>query len=143
MAARLTDPKNTNVQKLSELVEWFISDRSIELKFTRNELNKGTLAPEFNFIYLYENRRVTERCLAMLIMTELARRNYNYQLSKIIGTLTEFSWRHYMAHQQYPASMQSDTPKIRKPVGRPRKEPKRLQYTPQVSVNTSKENTDV
>lgn len=135
----IKDNKNTNVQALSELVQWFISDREIELRFVPQVLNKGSLAPEFEFRYFYGGRRITERCLSMLIMSELARRNYSYQLSKIIASLTEFSWRFYMEHQEYPKWIQEDKHVVRKKAGRPRKIPKRLEYEPVVSVNTSKD----
>lgn len=135
-------PKLTAVQELPGLVEWYISDNQIELRFDRHDTNKGLLAPEFNFVYLMGGRRITERCLAMLIMTELGRRGYSYQLSKVIACLTEFSWRFYMSNQDYPEWLATDKPLVRKKPGRPRTRPQKLEYEPTVNTS-SQENDDV
>src|SRR4249920_1520464 len=69
-----TDTK-TSIQVLSDLVEWFISDRAIELHFVPNKRKTGKIAPEFNFEYWLDGRRITDRAVAALIMMELMRRN--------------------------------------------------------------------
>jgi hypothetical protein len=115
----------TVTQRLAELVEWFILDKSVELKFVPEPERKGRLSPEFKFEYWMDGRRITERCLAMCIMTALQEKDYNFNLAKIIAALTYLSWQNYVATQPYPEWLKKpEEVKVRRPVGRPRIHPK-------------------
>jgi hypothetical protein len=114
--------------KCSDMVEWFLVDRGVELRFQPNPKGIGKVVPEFDLWYLQDGRRITERTLAMQIMTELRNRNYNYSLAVVIAALTTHAWQFYVANQEYPEWMRKDCEQIeaRRPPGRPRKNPKRL-----------------
>lgn len=127
----------TVVQKLSDLIEWYLADREIELRFIPNVRRIGRLAPEFDFVFLMNGRRITERCLAMSIQSELARMNYDFSLGKTIGALTDISWRHYLSNQEYPEWLKNELPeKVKRPVGRPRLHPPKIPFDGAESVNT-------
>ena len=69
-----------------------------------------------------DGRRITERTLCLLILSELARRNYPYVINRILAALAEHSWRYYVANHEYPEWLAEDaTPKLKRPPGRPRK----------------------
>lgn len=112
------------VQKLPDLVEWYLTDRSVSLTFEHDPQGKGQLAPEYKFCYHMDNRRITERGLSMAILTELSRKNYNYTLAKIVSALNEIAWRHYVENQDYSAHWDGLPPT--KPRGRPRKTPPKI-----------------
>ena len=140
MAAPPSDGKRTVVQKLPELIEWFLSAKEIELKFTPNEKKIGKLAPEFNFEYWMDERRITERGLAMSISTELSRMNYDFSLGKIIAALTGISWKHYVTKQEYPEWMKASAmTEPTRPVGRPRIHPKKIPFDELETVNSRSE----
>ena len=118
----------TVVMKCSDMVEWFLVDRGVELLFQPNPKRIGKVVPEFDLWYLQDGRRITERTLAMQIMTELRNRNYNYSLAIVIAALTTHAWQYYVANHEYPEWMQENAQQIepRRPPGRPRKNPKRV-----------------
>ncbi len=123
------DGKQTANQKLSPLVEWFLADRQVELRFTPNARKRGRLAPEFDFQYWMGGRRITERALSMMIICELNRQNYNFVLSKVISALTEQAWLFYLGNQEYPEWMKQEANiVIKRPQGRPRKNPKAIHF---------------
>jgi hypothetical protein len=134
----MADSKRTVIQELSDLVEWFLQDRGVQLRFipiatqahasTQGVRYTGKHAPEFAFEYWIDGRRIQDKTLAMLIMTELQRRNYNYNLAKIISALVEHSWRYYVANCEYPEWLITDPPPLKRPIGRPRKHPKPIKF---------------
>lgn len=133
----MPDGKKTEVQKLGDLVEWYLSDKEVELKFVPNEKKMGRLAPEYDFCYLVDGRRITERALAMSILTELSRMNYSVSLGKTICAMTDIAWKHYIANQEYPAWLRDDfIPVIKRPRGRPRVRPLKIPFSELDSVNT-------
>lgn len=120
--------KKTTIQQLSDLVEWFLGDKKVELKFVPNPRRLGRFAPEYNFEYWLDDRRITDRSLAMQIMVELGRRNYEYTIGKVVAALNEHSWRYYIENHEYPDHLRGElTPIVKRPVGRPRLRP--LQIT--------------
>lgn len=78
----------TVVMKCSDMVEWFLIDRGVELVFQPNPKGNGKVVPEFDLWYIQSGRRITERALAMQILTELRNRNYNYSLAIVLAALT-------------------------------------------------------
>lgn len=126
---------------LSDLVEWYLSDRQVELKFVPTKAGGGgKIAPEFDFQYFLDGRRVTDRTLAMLIMTELARRNYAFNLARVIASLTEHSWRNYVDTFEYPDHLRNaDAEYIpKRPEGRPRKYAQRIEFDELIAMPISK-----
>lgn len=136
MATMQAIEKKTTVQKLPDLVEWYLLDKKVELRFVPQKLHRGKIAPEFEFQYWIDGRRITERGLAMCIATDLNAKDYNYNLAKIICALTSLSWQNYVATQKYPEWFRDESVKVhRKPKGRPRTHPKVLEfdeYVPQI-----------
>lgn len=128
--------KQTVVQKLPTLIEWYLSSNEVELKFVPNDRRAARLAPEFDFEYWMNDRRISERALSMIIQTELARMNYSFSLGKIIGGLTALAWGNYIENCEYPQWMR-DGPAIvpKRPRGRPRKHPKPIDFD-EKPVNT-------
>lgn len=137
MAGAPSDGRRTEVQKLPELIEWFLSSKEVELKFVPNERRIGRLAPEWDFVYWLDGRRITERALAMGMATEFSRMNYGFSLGKVIAALTAIAWQHYVSNQEYPAWMKAEAKyEPLRPVGRPRKHPKKISMEELNSVNT-------
>lgn len=136
--------ERTIVQLLPELMEDYISRHGVLLKFTRNELNKGIISPEFDFVFFYPPkdeygipkeegaRRITLRALSCLMETSFSQMNYDYTLNKIMVTLTSIAWHYFLREQEYPAWLAEMKPVGRRPVGRPRKNPRLLTYNPDV-----------
>jgi len=116
------------IQRVSSMVEWFLMDRNVEVVFRPNPHGRGRIIPEFDAMYQMDGRLITERCLAMCIMSELMRRNYRYTLPQIISCLTEQCWKYYISHQDYPQWLMAEAlrPIVKRPRGRPRKLPKPL-----------------
>lgn len=124
------DNKMSTTQKLSDLVEWFLADRGVELRFVPNKLRKGRIAPEWDFQYWINGRCITERGLAFLITCELARLNYRYTLASVLSHLTEHAWRHYVANCEYPEWLKPAKVELKRPPGRPRKRPVTIALPP-------------
>ena len=114
-------------QKLSDLVAWFIDDKSVAIRFVPNVKMTGRLCPEYDHQYFMEGRRVTERGLAMSMLAEFQRRNYACSLSHVIAALTEHAWRHYVATVDYPEWMIEPVSEFKRPRGRPRKHPEKIE----------------
>lgn len=115
--------RKTELQKLSELAEWFVLDRGIDLKFSYNPKHSGRMIPEYDLYYYEQGRRVTDRCIAMQMATEFRNRNYNSTIPQCHAALTAFAWKHYLATFTPPEWItEASAPKPeKKPVGRPRK----------------------
>lgn len=136
--------ERTTVQLLPELMEDYISRHGVQLKFTRNDLNKGIISPEFDFVFFYPPkdeygipqealaRRITLRALSCLMETSFSQMNYDYTLGKIMVTLTSIAWHYFLREQEYPTWLAEMKPVGRRPVGRPRKNPRLLTYNPDV-----------
>jgi hypothetical protein len=120
--------EKTQTQKLSDLVDWFLMDRQVMLEFSYNEHNKGKLIPEYDCYYYQVGRRVTERCLAMQMMTEFLTRDFKYSLSQIISALTAKAWEHYVNNYNPPEWVANQSLPIaeRRPRGRPRTKLRKL-----------------
>lgn len=117
---------NSSPQALSALVEWYLQDKQVELKFVPNPSRKGRIAPEYDFVYWQDDRRITERTLAMSIMIDLGKKNYTYNLGKVISALTELAWRNYVENAEYPQWMRDELPPMKKPLGRPARKPPKM-----------------
>lgn len=124
----IADRQNTSPQALPALVEWYLQDKQVQLKFKPNEARKGKIAPEYDFEYWQDNRRITERALTMNIMTDLGRKDYMFNINKVYSALTELAWRNYIENCEYPQWMRD--PPIKKKLGRPPSNPPTMPELP-------------
>lgn len=120
MALELGD--KSVIQKLPDLVEWYLQTKDIRLRFVPNNNRKGVINPDFDFEYWSDGRRISERALAMRIITTLCELDYAYSLARVISALTEHSWRYFISNQEYPPWLTLE-PIIKRPRGRPRIHP--------------------
>lgn len=112
-------------QKLGDLVDWFLLDRGVTLEFHHNPKHSGKLIPEYDHVFRWQGRRITERGLAMAMNAEFWSRDYRYSLPAVISTLTAKVWDHYLtsfAPPEWVLAASRPLPEKR-PVGRPRKHP--------------------
>lgn len=129
MAALPHDGKMTITQKLGPLVEWYIADKAVDLKFIPNPKLNGLIAPEFDFEWWVDGRRIQIRTLAMMCMSDLQARNFNYNLAKIMAALVDQAWKYYIGNIDYAPWLASTTaPVVKNPNGRPRKHPKKIPF---------------
>lgn len=128
--------KLTLVQKLPELIEWFLGDKEVELRFVHSPLHMGRLAPEFVFEYWMSGRRISERALSMVIQTELSRMNYAFSLGKIIAGLTALAWANYIQSCEYPDWIRTMASLPKRRPGRPRTKPLKIDFDEKL-VNTA------
>lgn len=126
MPATLNE-KKTVVQQLSPLIEWFLADKKVEIKFIPNVRKKGLIVPEFDFEWWVDGRRIQLRTLAMICCSDLQDRNYNFNLAKILGGMIAQAWIYYVQSVDYAPWIGADVV-MKKPNGRPRTKPKAIPF---------------
>lgn len=135
--------QNGSPAQLPALVQWYLQDKSVELRFVPNDRCKGKIAPEYDFEYWLDGRRITERALTMNIMTELGRKDYLFNINKVYSALTELAWRNYIENADYPNWIMEPPikkklghpatkvpPKRKRVTGRPRTKPAKIEFDP-------------
>jgi hypothetical protein len=99
MAGALKAGEKTMVMKLAELVAWWIRDEGVQIKFTKLESRQWyrcKVIPNILPEYVIHGKLITERGIAMLCMTALQEKNYNFNLSKVISAITALTWQAYI-----------------------------------------------
>lgn len=122
----------TLVQKTNDLVAWWLQDKAVEIRYQYNQKGTGKLSPDFDAIFYLDGRKITDRCLGMLIICDLRDRNYNYMMSQIVAAITSLAWTHFVQNIDYPDWMRPEGMEVptRKPRGRPRKGPAKISVPP-------------
>lgn len=133
-------------QKVNGLVAWYLQDKGVELRFVPNPKKIGRIAAEYDFHYYVDGRRITERALAMRIVSDMKDKGYGFLISTVLCAMTEQAWRYYVATVEYPEWMIEPESRVRRPRGRPRKHPPRIDLgaldAPPQPVNTPSEDED-
>jgi len=126
---------NTSLnQRVNGLVAWYLQDKGVELRFVPNEKKTGKIAAEFDFHYYKDGRRITERALAMCIVSDMKDKGYAFLISTVLCAMTEQAWRYYVATQEYPEWLIEPEAQLRRPKGRPRKNPKKFDLLPNAII---------